>query len=143
MDWDWINSVHISDDFERGVEEFIQFVQCNANNSGHDGVKYRCLCVNWLNERRLDVKKIKKYLLCDGFLQSYTTWTWHGELLNLPSVPLSQEYAVPHGWCNTWLSTWWSIGGHDLWYWTWVFCRSAWIWKHVKRCRDSIVYWIN
>jgi len=45
-----------------------------------------------LNERRLDVNKIKEDLLCDGFLQSYLTWTWHGELLNLPSVSLSQEY---------------------------------------------------
>jgi len=27
-----------------------------------------------------------------GFLRSYTTWTWHGELLNLPGVFVSQEY---------------------------------------------------
>jgi len=49
MDRDWINSVRISDEFERGVEEFIQFVQHNANNSGHDGVKFRYLCINYLN----------------------------------------------------------------------------------------------
>ena len=24
--------------------------------------------------------------MCDGFLKSYTTWTWHDELLDLPSV---------------------------------------------------------
>ena len=28
----------------------------------------------------------------DGFLRSYTTWTWHGELLNLPCVSVSEEY---------------------------------------------------
>jgi len=67
MDQDWINSVHISDEYERGVEEFIQFAQHNAYNSGHDEVKFRCLCVNCLNGRRLNVNKIKEHLLCDGF----------------------------------------------------------------------------
>jgi len=66
-------------------------VQRNANNSG-DGVKFRFSCVICLNGRRLDVNKIREHLLCDGFLQSYTTWTWHGELLHLPSVYVSQEY---------------------------------------------------
>jgi len=67
------NFVHISDEYERGVEKFIQFAQRKANNSGHDGVKFRCLCVNCLNGRRLDVNKIKEHLLCDEFLRSYTT----------------------------------------------------------------------
>jgi len=37
MDRKLINFVHINDEYERGVEEFIQFMQRNANNSGHDG----------------------------------------------------------------------------------------------------------
>jgi len=45
-----------------------------------------------LNGRRLDDNKIRKHLLCDGFLRSYTTWTWHGKLLNIPSVFVSEEY---------------------------------------------------
>jgi len=45
-----------------------------------------------LNGRILDVKKFREYLLCDGFFQSYTTWTWHGELLNLPRVSVTEEY---------------------------------------------------
>jgi len=39
MDRNWINLSHISDEYEREVEEFIQFAQHNANNSG-DGVKF-------------------------------------------------------------------------------------------------------
>jgi len=85
MDQNWINFVHISDKYERGVEEFIQLMQRNANNSGHDMVKFKCLCVNCLNGRILNIKKIREHLLCD-FLQSYITWTWHVELLNLPCV---------------------------------------------------------
>ena len=45
-----------------------------------------------MNRRILDVKKIRKHLLCDEFLRSYTTWTWHGELLNLPRVFVTEEY---------------------------------------------------
>jgi len=92
MDRNWINSICIRDEYESGVEEFIEFAQCNTNNSGHDGAKIRCSCVTCLNGRILDVKIIKENLLCDGFLRSYTTWTWHGELLNLPRVFVTEEY---------------------------------------------------
>jgi len=75
MDRNWINFVCITDEYERGVEKFTQFAQRNANNNGHEGAKIRCLCINCVNERRLDVKKIDEHLLCDEFLRSYTTWT--------------------------------------------------------------------
>ena len=67
-------------------------MQRNANNNVHDGAKIKCLCVNCLNGRILDVKIIREHLLCDEFLRSYTTWTWHGELLNLPRVSVTEEY---------------------------------------------------
>ena len=86
------------------------------------GAKMKCLCVNCLNGRILDVKIIREHLLCDGFFRSYTTWRWHGELLNLPC-------GVRHGWCSTWWCRWWSNGGHDSWCGNWVFCINAWIWK--------------
>jgi len=34
----------------------------------------------------LSVSEIREHLLCDGILKNYTTWTWHGELLDLPSA---------------------------------------------------------
>jgi len=92
MDRNWINFVRISDEYERGVKEFIQYAQRNANNSGHDRAKIRCSCVNYFYGRILDVNIIREHLLCDGFLRSYTTWAWHGELLNLPCVSVTEEY---------------------------------------------------
>jgi len=92
MNRNWINFVRISDKYERGVEEFIQLVQRNTNNSGHDGAKIRCSCINCLNGRILNVKKNREHLLCDGFLRSYATWTWHGDLLNLPCDSVTEEY---------------------------------------------------
>ena len=81
MDRSWINCVRIT-----------QFVQRNANNSGQDGENIRCHCVNCLNGRILDIKKIWEHLLCDRSLRSYTTWTWPGELLKLPHVFVTEEY---------------------------------------------------
>ena len=37
--------------------------------------------MNCLNGRRQDIELIREHVLCDGFLKSYTTWTWHGEVL--------------------------------------------------------------
>ena len=45
-----------------------------------------------MNGRIQDVKKIREHLIYDEFLRSYTTWTWHGELLNLPRVSVTEEY---------------------------------------------------
>jgi len=74
MDRNWINFFCISDEYGRGVQEFIQFAQRNANNSGHDGAKIRCLCVNCLNGR---IRKSGSTFYVMGFFRSYTTWTWH------------------------------------------------------------------
>ena len=42
------------------------------------------LCVKCVNLKRLDIELIREHVLCDGFLKNYTTWTWHGEVLDLP-----------------------------------------------------------
>jgi len=51
-----------------GIES--EGVRRNATNSGHDGAKIRCPCVNCLNGRILDVNIMREHLLCDGFLRS-------------------------------------------------------------------------
>jgi len=39
----------------------------------------------------LSIFEIREHLLCYGFLKNYTAWTWHGELLDLPSVRRASE----------------------------------------------------
>ena len=51
-----------------------------------DEVKFRCLCVNCLNGRKLNATQVREHLICDGFLKSYTIWTWNGELIHIPTV---------------------------------------------------------
>ena len=83
MDRTWINASRISDVYEKGVEDFLEFAKWNgvAING-----RYYCPCVNCVNGKRLESELIREHVLCDGFLKNYTTWTWHGEVLDLPYV---------------------------------------------------------
>ncbi|XP_052728168.1 uncharacterized protein LOC128195186 [Vigna angularis] len=90
MDRSWIKSKRTTEEYERGVEQFIEFATRNvANNNG----RFYCPCVNCLNERRLPTAVIREHVLCDGFLRSYTKWTWHGELVEVPIAHVSQTEA--------------------------------------------------
>jgi len=87
-----MNAIRISDVYENGVEDFLQFAQRHGTTLNG---KYYCLCVNGLNGRRQELKLIREHLLCDGILKSYTTWTWHGEVVHIPTISRSQEFN-PH-----------------------------------------------
>ncbi|KAK7337330.1 hypothetical protein VNO77_17896 [Canavalia gladiata] len=91
MDRSWINAKRTSDEYENGVEEFLNFAQTNLPESNG---QFYCPCVNCLNERRLSVGQIREHILCDGFCKSYTKWTWHGELLGMPSVSQTVEVDI-------------------------------------------------
>jgi len=49
MDRNWVHASRITDVYENGVEEFLQFAQRNATLVNE---KYYCPCVNCLNVRR-------------------------------------------------------------------------------------------
>jgi len=63
MDHSWMNALRTSEEYENGVEEFIEFARRNA--PAKNGT-YFCPCVNCLNESRRDVDVIRDHLLCDG-----------------------------------------------------------------------------
>jgi len=83
MGQSWINASRISDVYDKGVEDFLEFAEWNG---ARINVRYYCRCVNCVNGRRLDIKMIRKHVICDGFLKNYTTWTWHGKVLDLPHI---------------------------------------------------------
>jgi len=88
MDRSWINFIHTTNEYENGVEQFLEFANMNVpDNNG----RFYCPCVNCLNERKLPTNVIREHVLCDGFLKSYTKWIWHGELIDMPSVDVSEE----------------------------------------------------
>ena len=89
MDRSWINASRISDVYEKGVEDFLEFAK--QNGVGING-RYFCPRVNCVNRRRVDIELIREHILCDGFLKSYTTWTWHGEVIDLPYGSEADKY---------------------------------------------------
>lgn len=54
-------------------------------------MKFKCLCVNCLNRKKLNTTEIREHLICDGVLRSYTTWTWHKELIDFSIVSRTEH----------------------------------------------------
>ena len=77
MDRSWIKTPYISDNYQKGVEDLLQFAQQNAPVLV---VKYFFPCVKCVNGRHQSLNDIRSHLICKGFSLTYTNWIWHGEL---------------------------------------------------------------
>jgi len=55
-------------------------------------MKFVCPYVYCLNERKLNASKIREHIICDGFLRSYTTWTY--KLINFLIVAQTENVVV-------------------------------------------------
>ncbi|XP_028189754.1 uncharacterized protein LOC114376042 [Glycine soja] len=84
MDRSWMKRPRITEEYENGVEDFLQFAKQNAPD--FHGV-YFCPCVKCLNGRRQSLDDIRTHLICDGICPTYTRWIWHGELSEMSSTP--------------------------------------------------------
>ncbi|GJV03658.1 ulp1 protease family, C-terminal catalytic domain-containing protein [Tanacetum coccineum] len=63
-----------------GMQDFLIFAQNNRVNSGGAGIY--CPCIDCKNFVRLkNIKDIEYHLITRGFVQKYTCWSKHGELL--------------------------------------------------------------
>ena len=82
---------HITDDYEKGVDDFLQFVQQHAKAMGG---KYFCPCVECVNGRQQSLHDIRSHLICDGISPTYTKWIWHGELPHMSTVPPTEVVNV-------------------------------------------------
>ena len=90
MNRSWIQAPCISDEYEKGVEEFLEFAQQHAPVL--DG-NYLCPCVNCINGRCHSLNEIRTHLICNDFSRSYTNWIWHSEL---PDIPTAADTEVVH-----------------------------------------------
>uniref|UniRef100_A0A151UF66 Transposase-associated domain-containing protein n=1 Tax=Cajanus cajan TaxID=3821 RepID=A0A151UF66_CAJCA len=91
MDRSWINARRITDEYQNGVEQFLEFAQ---QNRAYLNGKFYCPCVNCLNGRRRVIDEIRDHIICDGFLMSYTTWIWHGEDKETQTVAQTEQADV-------------------------------------------------
>ncbi|XP_025980033.1 uncharacterized protein LOC114371726 [Glycine soja] len=91
MNRSWIQAPCISDEYEKGVEDFLQFAQQHAPVFGGN---YLCPCVNCVNGRHQSLDDIRSHLICDGFSLSYTNWIWHDELPDMSTTANTESQHV-------------------------------------------------
>jgi hypothetical protein len=75
MDKSWINSdARHTKEYPQGVNNFLTFAF--RNSAVGDKI---CPCTKYVNSFWRDSSEIREHLICNGFLQGYTTWNLHGE----------------------------------------------------------------
>ena len=94
MNRSWIQVPRISDEYEKGVGDFLQFAQQHTPVYGGN---YFCPCVNCVNGRHRSIDDIGSHLICDGFSRSYTNWIWHGELPDMSTTADTESQHVQTG----------------------------------------------
>ncbi|WVZ17517.1 hypothetical protein V8G54_010499 [Vigna mungo] len=89
MDRSWMNARRISEEYEKGVSVFLQYVKENAKFVNGT---YFCPCVRYLNQIRQDLGNLHDHLFMFGITRMYTVWTWHGEVLDQPMTSRGTNY---------------------------------------------------
>jgi len=84
-----MNERRISEEYEKGVSEFLQYVQEHTISSNGT---YFCSCVRCLIQIRHDLGTMRDHLFIFGIMRSYTLWTWHGEVLDKPTTSRGTDY---------------------------------------------------
>ena len=74
-----MSALRTSDEYEEGVEQFIDFARRHVPSATKT---YLCPCVNCSNGKLLTVNDIRDHLICDGIDLRYTKWIWHGEKIS-------------------------------------------------------------
>jgi len=78
-----MNERRISEKYEKRVYEFLQYAQEYTISSKGT---YFCPCVRCLNQIGNDLGTMRDHLFIFGIMRSYTLWTWHGEVLDNPTM---------------------------------------------------------
>ncbi|XP_039128928.1 uncharacterized protein LOC120265079 [Dioscorea cayenensis subsp. rotundata] len=84
MDKNWMHKSGLSQEYLDGVEEFLNFA---FDNSSEDD-KIICPCIKCVNIHWQIRQIVLEHLVCDGILQGYKCWFFHGE-----RVPSSTQKA--------------------------------------------------
>ena len=71
MDRSWIKAPRISEVYQKGVDDFLQFAEQNAPLLA---AKYFRPCVKCVNGRCQSLNDIRSHLIGEGFSPSYTNW---------------------------------------------------------------------
>ncbi|WVZ17031.1 hypothetical protein V8G54_010013 [Vigna mungo] len=89
MDRSWMNAHRISEEYEKGVSVFLQYVKEKSKSVNRT---YFCPCVCCVNQIRQDLGNLHDHLFMFGIMRTYTVWTWHREVLDQPTTSRGTNY---------------------------------------------------
>ena len=75
MDKSWLSVPRSTVLYAEGVSMFLEFASERA------GMRHRflCPCASCTNRFWLSESTVRDHLICEGFMNGYTTWIFHGE----------------------------------------------------------------
>ena len=84
MDRRWVHGRLFSDEYMKGVEEFMQFLRGKFS----EDEEILCPCSICLNQMYRHQTMVQRHLLMNGIQSSYTKWIHHGEELDVDVVEM-------------------------------------------------------
>nr|XP_017233132.1 PREDICTED: uncharacterized protein LOC108207183 [Daucus carota subsp. sativus] len=68
-----------TDEYNEGVKYFLAFARSNSTKPHDPNLLIRCPCNTCRNQLHQLIPDVEFHLIATGFLESYTTWHYHGE----------------------------------------------------------------
>ena len=87
MDKNWIFCDRLFDEYNDGVDDFLEFSILNSENR----MSIRCFCTSYCNMEFLTLEQVRLHLFKKGFLETYLVWNWHGEVDLKPTFVKCQD----------------------------------------------------
>ncbi|XP_050909588.1 uncharacterized protein LOC127123413 [Lathyrus oleraceus] len=94
MDRSWMQKNRLSEEYKKGVLEFLKFAETNLPESNG---RFHCPCAKCVNIAPLEAHIVWEHLGVNGICQNYTKWIWHGELSDAPKASPKEEFDVEMG----------------------------------------------
>ncbi|XP_039119135.1 uncharacterized protein LOC120255365 [Dioscorea cayenensis subsp. rotundata] len=91
MDKSWMRKSRLSQEYEDGVEQFLNFAFANSNEDD----RIICPCIKCVNIHWQTRETVLEHLVCDGIIQGYTCWFFHGEHVPSPIHEPTNTFAAP------------------------------------------------
>ena len=75
MEKDWVNLPRSSNEYNNGVEKFLDLAFSKTSQYG----QILCPCKECVNRHWLSRKQVYDHLIYKGFTRGYKDWVFHGE----------------------------------------------------------------
>uniref|UniRef100_A0A8R7QUJ0 Transposase-associated domain-containing protein n=1 Tax=Triticum urartu TaxID=4572 RepID=A0A8R7QUJ0_TRIUA len=83
MDRSWMDAPRHTEKYLQGLAKFLGF----AFNKSSVENKILCPCKNCVNSYWREESEVREHLVCEGFVDGYKKWMFHGERVSSSSIP--------------------------------------------------------